>query len=215
MAFIPSNLFQQSFNPPLSYYVNGIPQVRVPLLWGYGTSTDTIATVSAAGYFTPFSDFFISGFTNQLGVGDIINCVCSNGVVQLTVTQVLNGVVTTAVEVGANSVDTAAIQNLAVTTAKIADANVTLAKLAAGITPSHVIKFGGQLTTVGGAAAEAFAVVGAVAATDMAFVQIVDNGSGNVTALQAVVTNNVLTVTFSGNPGADTIFNYQIIRAAA
>jgi len=199
----------------LAYYVNGVPQVRVPLLWGYGTSTDTIATVSAAGYFTPFSDFFISGFTNQLGVGDVINCVCSDGAISLTVTTIAGGIITTAIEVGANSVDTAAIQNLAVTTAKIADANVTLAKLAAGITPSHVIKFAGQLTTVGGAAAEAFAVAGAVAATDRAFVQIVDNGTNNVTVLQAVVTANVLTITFSGNPGADCVFNYQIIRAAA
>lgn len=214
MAFIPSNLFQQSFNPPLSYYVNGIPQVRVPLLWGYGTSTDTIATVSAAGYFTPFSDFFISGFTNQLGVGDIINCVCSNGVVQLTVTQVLNGVVTTAVEVGANSVDTAAIQNLAVTTAKIADANVTLAKLAAGITPSHIVKYGAQYTTVGGAAAEAIVVNGALV-TDIASCVIKDNGTANVTLLQTAVTNNTLTLTFSGDPGNDCIVYYQILRAAA
>ena len=107
------------------------------------------------------------------------------------------------------------IANNAITTAKILNANVTLAKLAAGITPSHVIKFGGQLTSVGGSAAEAFTVTGAVAATDRAFVQVVDNGTNNVTVLQAVVTNNTLTVTFSGDPGADTVINYQLIRAAA
>lgn len=103
----------------------------------------------------------------------------------------------------------------AVTTAKILNANVTLAKLAAGITPSHVIKFGGQVTTAGGAAAEAITVTGAVAATDRAFVQVVDNGTNNVTVLQAVVTTNTLTVTFSADPGADCIINYQLIRAAA
>lgn len=107
------------------------------------------------------------------------------------------------------------IANDAITTVKIDDAAVTLAKLAAGITPSHVIKFGGQLTTVGGAAAEAFTVTGALAATDFAFVQIVDNGSNNVTALQAVVTNNTLTITFSGDPGAGAVVNYQLIRAAS
>lgn len=68
---------------------------------------------------------------------------------------------------------------------------------------------------MGGAAAEAFTVTGAVAATDRAFVQVVDNGTANVTVLQAVVTANTLTVTFSGNPGADTIINYQLIRAAS
>jgi hypothetical protein len=103
----------------------------------------------------------------------------------------------------------------AITTGKILNANVTLGKLASGIAPSHVIKFGGQLTTVGGAAAEAFAVAGALAASDRAFVQIVDDGTSNVTVLQAVVTDDTLTVTFSANPGNDTVFNYQIIRAAA
>jgi hypothetical protein len=107
------------------------------------------------------------------------------------------------------------IASNAITTTKILNANVTLAKLAAGITPSHVIKFANQVTTVGGAAAEAFVVTGALAATDRAFVQIVDNGTGNVTALQAVVTNDTLTVTFSGDPGNDTIINYQIIRVAS
>ena len=103
----------------------------------------------------------------------------------------------------------------AITTAKILNANVTLAKLAAGITPSHVIKFANQVTTVGGAAAEAFVVTGALAATDRAFVQVVDDGTANVTVLQAVVTNDTLTVTFSANPGNDAVINYQIIRAAA
>lgn len=107
------------------------------------------------------------------------------------------------------------IANNAITTAKILAANVTLAKLAAGITPSHIIKFANQVTTVGGAAAEAFVVTGALAASDRAFVQVVDNGTGNVTAIQAVVTNDTLTVTFSADPGNDTIINYQIIRAAA
>lgn len=107
------------------------------------------------------------------------------------------------------------IANNAVTTVKIADANVTLAKLAAGITPSHVIKFASQVTTVGGAAAEAFTVTGAVASTDRAFVQVVNDGTNNRTVLQAVVTNNTLTVTFSGDPGNDLVFNYQIIRAVS
>jgi hypothetical protein len=107
------------------------------------------------------------------------------------------------------------IANNAITTAKILNANVTLAKLAAGITPSHVIKFANQVTTVGGAAAEAFTVIGALAATDRAFVQVVNDGTGNVTVLQAVVTNDTLTVTFSADPGNDTVINYQIIRVAS
>lgn len=105
-----------------------------------------------------------------------------------------------------------AISNTGATT--IQAASIDLAMLSAGITPSHVVKFAGQPTTVGGAAAEAFAVAG-VLVTDLAFVQIVNDGGANVTVLQAVCTADTLTVTFSANPGNDTVFNYQILRAAA
>ncbi len=115
--------------------------------------------------------------------------------------------------IGATGVLTIAAN--AITTAKILDANVTLAKLAAGITPAAIIKFASQVTTVGGAAAEAFTVTGSLAASDRAFVQVVDNGTNNVSVLQAVVTNDTLTVTFSADPGNDCIINYQIIRAAS
>lgn len=107
------------------------------------------------------------------------------------------------------------IANNAITTAKILNANVTLSKLATGIAPAGVIKFMGQVTTVGGAAAEAFTVTGAVGATDRAFVQVVDQGTNTVAVLQAVVTNNTLTVTFDADPGADAIINYQLIRVAS
>lgn len=105
-----------------------------------------------------------------------------------------------------------AIDNAGATT--IQAGAIDLGMLSAGITPSHIVKFAGQPTTVGGAAAEAFAIPG-VLATDLAFVQIVDDGTANVTALQAACTVDTLTVTFSANPGADCIFNYQILRAAA
>ena len=78
---------------------------------------------------------------------------------------------------------------------------------------SHNIAFADQVTTVGGAATEEFTVTGALA-TDLAFVQVVDDGTNSVTVLEAVVTANTLTVTFSGNPAADTVINYQLIRAA-
>ena len=105
-----------------------------------------------------------------------------------------------------------AIDNAGATT--IQAASIDLAMLSAGITPSHVVKFAGQPTTVGGAAAEAFAIPG-VLATDLAFVQIVDDGGANVTALQAACTVDTLTVTFSANPTNDCVFNYQILRASA
>jgi hypothetical protein len=108
--------------------------------------------------------------------------------------------------------------DVAITTAgatTIQASAVQKSMLAATVRPSHMIVYAGKPTTVGGAAAEAFAVAGAVAATDNAFVQMVDNGTNNVTVLQAVVTNDTLTVTFSADPGNDAVFNYQIIRATS
>ena len=78
-------------------------------------------------------------------------------------------------------------------------------------TTSSMLVTAAQYTTDGGAAAEAITIAG-LTATDLAFVQVVDNGTGNVTVLQAVCAADILTVTFSGNPGADTVINYQILR---
>ncbi len=219
MAFNAANLTQCS---PLNATTG-------PALFVYETTTDTVTTVSTSTYFTPFANSFNQGiYPFTFNVGDQIQAVCSNGTVNLYVSAInpiTTAEQTTSIIVGPNSVNTAAIQDLAVTaaklaadsvqTAKITDANVTLAKLASGISPSHIIKFAAQYTTTGGAASEAITVTGAAAATDRAFVQVVDNGTSNVTVLQAVVTNNTLTVTFNADPGNDTIINYQIIRAAS
>lgn len=101
----------------------------------------------------------------------------------------------------------------AVTTAKIKDGNVTLAKLSTGIAPSHVIKYGGKVTSVGGAASEVFTVAGVVA-SDLLFVQLQNDGTNNVTVLSAIAGTGNFTVVFSANPGNDAILSYQVIRAA-
>ena len=105
-----------------------------------------------------------------------------------------------------------AISNAGVTS--IGAGAVVLADLATAIAPSHVVKYAAQVTTVGGAAAEAFVVTG-LAATDLVFCQIKDNGTSNVTLLQAVPTTNTLTITFSADPGNDTVVYYQALRATS
>jgi hypothetical protein len=104
------------------------------------------------------------------------------------------------------------ISNAGVTS--IAAGAVALADLATAISPSHVVKYAGQHTTVGGAAAEAITVTG-LAATDLVFCQVKDDGTSNVTILYAVPTTDTLTVTFSANPGNDTVVYYQALRATA
>jgi len=193
------------------------------------------------GFFTISSDFesldafvFVPGVTLPTVVGNIaefdsiggnladsgiavadvlLNTLASGDIFVGSVGNVATGVTMS----GDATIDNAGaltIANDAITTVKILNANVTLAKLASGIAPSHVIKYSGQPTTVGGAAAEAFAIPG-VLVTDRAFVQVVDNGTNNVTVLQAVCTADTLTVTFSGDPSNDCVINYQIIRAAS
>lgn len=96
----------------------------------------------------------------------------------------------------------------------IAAGAVELSMLASAVAPSHVVKYAGQHTTVGGAAAEAITVTG-LAATDLVFVQMKDDGTGNVTIVDAVPTTNTLTVTFSADPGNDTVIYYQALRATS
>lgn len=101
-----------------------------------------------------------------------------------------------------------------VLTANIAAANVTLAKLASGITPSHVVKYAANVTTVGGAASEAFTVAG-VAATDLVFCQMKTQGTGSRTILSVTPTTNTITIVFSGDPSNNHVVSYQVLRAAS
>lgn len=176
----------------------GSPTVEnSPNLFTYGSPVDTVATISASNY-------FLAQYAS-LSVGDWILGFGTDATLALQVT--------------ASSSTSVTVESTGLTTnigtGNIVNGAVTLAKLAAGITPAAVIKFAAQYTTSGGSATEAITVTGAVAATDRAFVQVVNNGTNNVTVLQAVVTTNTLTITFSGDPAADTIINYQLIRAAS
>jgi hypothetical protein len=104
------------------------------------------------------------------------------------------------------------IADNAVTTAKILNANVTLAKLAAGITPSHVVKYGGQATYAGGGTSSTVTVTG-VLSTDR--VQATLTGSTNVVAFKAVPSTDTITFTYASDPGADTKVDYLVYRVAA
>ncbi len=101
----------------------------------------------------------------------------------------------------------------AITTTKILAANVTLAKLAAGITPAYVSKFGGQAANGGGSPTIVLSVTGLTTShVCLANVQ----ASANAVSVQKVTpTSNTLTILLSGDPGAGTIISYQAFLAAA
>lgn len=123
MSFKPVNLTLWSASP--------LPNVSgyVPQWWGYYADSDSIATVSASAYFNNDLGALLQNTT--IRIGDSIYCVCSDGVVELTVTAISPDITTTAEAVAAGSVGTAALVNLAVTTAKINDLAVTNGKIAA------------------------------------------------------------------------------------
>ena len=99
----------------------------------------------------------------------------------------------------------------AVVTAKILDANVTVAKLAVALQPSHVVKYAGVATTAGGDADEVLSVDGALA-TDIA---VVMKKSGTGYVLAAAVDTDVINVTMSEDPGAASVLSYVVYRAIA
>lgn len=205
--------------------INTSANNEVQRAWVYnGTDTgsnETIATITASGYFNPFQVNLALGL-GPLTVNDLILIYGNDAAAFYTVTAVTPNVTVSAFA-AAGTIGTSNIDNGAVTTpklaadavdnSKLADDAVSLENLDDGIAPSHVVKFAAQATTTGGAAAEAITVTGALA-TDLAFVQLVDDGTNNVSVLSAAVTADTLTVTFSADPGADAVINYQLLRAA-
>lgn len=97
---------------------------------------------------------------------------------------------------------------------QIAAGAVTLAKLAAGIAPSHVVKFAGTFTTLGGDASEAITVTGA-AATDIVQVTVKTAGGTPRSIVAATAATNAINVTLSGDPSTDHVLQYVVLRAAA
>lgn len=92
--------------------------------------------------------------------------------------------------------------------------SVTLAKLASGIAPSHVVKFAGTFTTLGGDASEAISVSGA-AATDIVVVTVKTAGATPRSIVAATAATNAINVTMSGDPSTDHVLQYVVLRAAS
>lgn len=102
-----------------------------------------------------------------------------------------------------------------VNTADIADSAVTLTKLAAGVTPSHVAKFAGSITWSGSGATLATTIAG-LAATDRVVASIRTAPTQAAYLVSAAPTTNTLTLTLSAaNTGNDAVIDYVVFRAAA
>lgn len=102
-----------------------------------------------------------------------------------------------------------------VTAAEIGAGAVTLAKLDAGITPSHVVKYAGKITWSGSGASLATTVAG-VASTDivMATIQTVPTQAAYLVSA-APTTNTITLVLSAANTANDAVIAYTVFRAVA
>jgi hypothetical protein len=116
--------------------------------------------------------------------------------------------------VGAGSITDAELAANSVITAKILAANVTLAKLAAGITPSHIVKYAGYSPAEVDADASVVIANAGFLDTDVGMA-VYAAGANDVYVKKVVMAAGTMTVTLSGNGGAGTIVGYQVLRAAA
>lgn len=107
----------------------------------------------------------------------------------------------------------ATISNTGVLT--IGSGSITKAKLATGVAATYMSMFvDDSVTTVGGAAAEVFAVAGVVAG-DKVLVSLLNPGTNTVYIVSAVAGTDQITVTFSADPGSDATFQYNVMRATS
>jgi hypothetical protein len=224
----------------INSYPAGLVDVNPTIL--YINTNDTIATVTAAGYLNKAvqQGFVVNEYMKALvatktspnatavavtwydvsKVGDDWSLTASNEQLLLPSAQLFVGNASGVAQARDLSGDATisntgvlTIANNAITTAKILNANVTLAKLAAGITPSHIIKFAGKENNGGGSATIAITVTGALA-SDIAFAQV--QASTNAVSVQKVTPSaDTVTVLLSGDPGAATVISYEVLRAAA
>ena len=117
--------------------------------------------------------------------------------------------------VAPSSIQAATIADDAITTAKLLAANVTLAKLATGIAPSHVAKKAGTITWTGSGAALDTTISG-IAATDIVSCtfRVVPTQAAYI--VSAIPSTNHLIITLStANTGNDAQIDYVAFRAAS
>lgn len=105
------------------------------------------------------------------------------------------------------------ISNAGVTA--IGSAKVLLANLAAGITPSHVVKYAGKITWSGNGVSKAATIAGVVS-TDVvvASIQTVPTQAAYLVSA-APTTDTVTFVLSAANTSNDAVISYQVLRAAA
>jgi len=114
----------------------------------------------------------------------------------------------------AGTIISANLASDAVTTVKILNANVTKAKLAAGVSGSHMVVSAASHTTVGGGVSEDITIAGALN-TDIPIVTIKTAGASPVVVRAVVAAAGKVTLTFSADPSNDHVLSIVLLRATS
>lgn len=113
------------------------------------------------------------------------------------------------------SIDTAHIAADAIDGTLIADDAVSLEHLDSALTPSHIVKYAGEVTWSGGGATLAHTVTGALA-TDLVEATFHTLGSEGTIIQGAVASSDTVTLTLdTANTSNDAVITYVVYRAAA
>ena len=163
-------------------------------------------------------------FTNDAGHAIMIRCTAAN--LPSAVAGYAVGCLAEATDTGAAYFNTGSTSSatftlvgtvtaLSVGTAQLAANGVTLAKLASGITPSHVVKYAGKVTWSGSGASKA-ATVSGVLSTDIVTATIQTAPSQAAYLVSVAPTTDTVTSTLSAaNTSNDAVIAYQVLRAAS
>lgn len=217
-------------------------QGESPIKLVYMYTDETYSTITTAGFlnkylssgyeFSPTDVVYAFYGTNSSTFGIFTVSKATNGTLTLVLSGPLSSTLpSTQIFVGnASNVATARtmsgdatlsntgaliIANSAVTTAKINNNAVTLAKLASGITPSHITVYAGRITWSGSGASLTTTVNG-VLATDQVVASIRSAPTQAAYLVSATTNNNQVILTLSAaNTSNDAVITYNVLRAVS
>jgi hypothetical protein len=216
----------------LNFLLDTVGQVGVAPRFIYLNTNNTVAQVTATGYLNKFVSSGNKVYETDMAVVatkttpsaltssvQLFNVTYSAGNWSLTANStplvLANGQIfvgnASGVATGVTMSGDATISNTGVLT--IANSAVTLAKLAVGVRPSAIVKFNAFYPYNGGSASVVIPVVGCTG-VDYGFA-VCSRQTNAVSVLTVATGVDTLTVTFSGDPGVNTLITYQVLRDAA
>ena len=170
--------------------------------------------MAGTNLFATFTSTVEVALTDKSGNCELVKCTAAN--IPSAVAGYAIGCILIATDTGAQYYNTGTAASCTFTLqGTVTAGSVTLAMLAAGITPSHVVKYAGKITWSGSGASLATTITG-VLSTDIILVTIQKVPTQAAYVLSAAPTTDTLTIVLSAaNTSNDAIIAYQVLRAAA